>query len=407
MRLKSKYSLFSTFFIIASFAVSARSQDPPINTVLVGAWDNYAGAYADVWGDGDFAYVGHYGDAGVHIIDISNPSVPTLAAHYRVASPNNSASAQDVKVHDGLMFVGLESGSPDQAEIVDVRDPYSPQLLCTISLDNFSSQIHNVFYDNGYLYLVDSESPQVAIVDLTGFDPDFPPSSITSSLWILSGVGNSLVHDVTVENGRLYAAAWDSGLKIYNVSDIANQPPQLIGETPDAGNNTHSCWPTSDGNFVVTGEERQGGGIKVYRITDDGVSLTLELTDELALDPGESYSVHNQLIDGYRLYCSWYQAGIKVFDIDPTTGLLDFVASYDTYAGNPSGFDGAWGVYPFLGDQRILISDLSTGLYIVALTLNPVPTLSQWGMLIMGLLLLVLGTVAVVKKRKGVLSRAS
>ncbi len=392
---------------MAFFRISANAQDPPINTVLVGTWDGHGGAYADIWGDGDYAYIGHYGDAGVHILDISNASVPTVAAHYRVASPNNSASAQDVKVHNGLMFIGLESGSPDQAEIVDVRNPNSPELLSTISLSNFSSSIHNLFYDNGYLYMVDSRNPQVAIVDLTNFDPDSPPSTITTPLWILTGVGNSIVHDITVENGRLYAAAWDSGVKIYDVSDVGNQMPQLIGETPDGGNNTHSCWPTDNGDFVVTGEEREEGGIKVYRITDAGGSLTLTFTDALALPLDEAYSVHNQLIDGYRLYCSWYEAGIKVYDIDPVTGLLGFVASYDTYVEYPSGYDGAWGVYPFLGDQKILISDLQSGLFIVALSLTPVPTLSEWGMIILALLLLVVGTVAVVRRKKAEISKAA
>ncbi len=393
--------------IIAFFRISANAQDPPINAVLVGTWDGHAGAYADVWGDGDYAYIGHYGDTGVHILDISNASVPTVAAHYRVASPNTSASAQDVKVHNGLMFVGLESSSPDQAEIVDVRNPDSPELLSTISLSNFSSSIHNLFYDNGYLYMVDSRNPQVAIVDLTNFDPDSPPSIITTPLWILTGVGNSIVHDITVENGRLYAAAWHSGVKIYDVSDVGNQMPQLIGETPGGGNSTHSCWPTDNGDFVVTGEEREEGGIKVYRITVSGNSLTLTLTDALTLPLDEAYSVHNQLIDGYRLYCSWYEAGIKVYDIDPATGQLDFVASYDTYSEYPSGYNGAWGVYPFLGDQKILISDLQSGLFIVALSLTPVPTLSEWGILILGLLMLAVGTVAVVRRKKAEISKAA
>ncbi len=407
MKSRIVFLILSAFVIMAFFRISAHAQDPPINATLVGAWDGYGGAYADVWGDGDFAYIAHWGDAGVHILDISNPSAPTVAAHYRVASPNNFASAQDVKVHNGLMFIGLESADPDQAEIVDVRNPYSPVLLTTISLSNFSPYIHNVFYDNGYLYLVDSSNPEVAIVDLTGFDPDSPPSTITSPLWILTGVGNNFVHDITVENGRLYAAGWDSGVKIYDVSDVGNQMPPLIGETPGGGNNTHSCWPTDNGDFMVTGEEREGGGIKVYRITEVGASLTLTLTDALALPLDESHSVHNQLVDGYRLYCSWYQAGIRVYDIDPVSGLLEFVASYDTYGGYPSGYNGAWGVYPFLGDQKILISDIPSGLFIVALNLNAIPTLSEWGMIVLALLLLALGTVAVIRNRRAATSKAA
>ena len=156
----------------------------------------------------------------------------------------------------------------------------------------------------------------------------------------------------------MYVAAWDSGLWIYDVSNVATQMPTFLGQTPDGGNNTHSCWPTDNGDFVVTGEERTGGGIKVYRITDTEGSLTLELTDSLALPEGDAFSVHNQVIDGYRLYDAWYGAGLFVHDIDPKTGTIELFASYDTPEFN-------WGVYPFLGQDRILLSDIGGGLRIV------------------------------------------
>ena len=67
--------------------------------------------------------------------------------------------------------------------------------------------------------------------------------------------------------------------------------------------------------------------------------LTLELTDSFELPPREAFSVHNQLVIGYRLYNAWYQGGLQVFDIDPATGLLESAAVYDA----PDSF---WGVYP-------------------------------------------------------------
>ena len=152
---------------------------------------------------------------------------------------------------------------------------------------------------------------------------------------------------------------------IYDVNDVANQAPVFLASTPDGGDNTHSCWPTANGDYVVTGEERAGGGIKVYRINEAAIPLTLELTDTFSLPLTQATSVHNQVIQGYRLYNSWYQAGLQVFDIDPVSGHLEFAASYDTFAPPPGGFNGAWGVYPFLGSDRVLVSDLSTGLYVL------------------------------------------
>ena len=61
----------------------------------VGHWDGYSGLYADVWGDGDYAYIPSWGSDGnegrVHIIDISDPGNPTLASTFFVPFPSQFA----------------------------------------------------------------------------------------------------------------------------------------------------------------------------------------------------------------------------------------------------------------------------------------------------------------------------
>jgi len=159
----------------------------------------------------------------------------------------------------------------------------------------------------------------------------------------------------------MYACAWDSGLWIYDVSNVANEIPSFLGSTP--GESTHSAWPTGNGDYVVTNEERTGGGLKVYRITEteNGGSLELELTDCVENVPN-AFSAHNPLVVGYRVYDAWYQAGLLIFDIDPITGALQSVATYDTA-------QSVWGVYPFLGSDRVLLSEREFGLLIVSVGL--------------------------------------
>jgi len=336
---------------------------------LIAHWDGFGGTYADVWGDGNFAYIGHFGHDAVNIINFSDPDNLVPGA-YLLPPPNQGASAQDVKVGDGLMFIGMEGGS-QSVEIVDVRDPMNPLHVGAIDIPGYRS-IHNVFYDGGWLYMADSGSTRVGIVDLRTFDPDNPPASpISSAAWIIENVGISMVHDITVTGGRLYASAWDSGLWIYDVTNVATEMPTFLGSAP--GENTHSCWPTDAGDYVVTGEERSGGGILVWRITDNGGSVTLDLTDELALSTKEASSVHNQAIVGYRLYNSWYGAGLRVHDIDPVTGLLTEVAIYDVGGA-------VWGVYPFLGPGRVLLSNMNSGLYIVSVGDSPLGDLDGDGL---------------------------
>jgi len=349
-----------SLIVVCLFCAASFGQSPPVNAELVGQWDGFAGSYADVWSDGGYAYLGSFGGSSVHIVDLSDPSAPGPAVTYALP-PSAQGSAQDVKVGDDLLFIGVEGGGSVGVHIVDVRDPGNPVGLVDIDIEGFNA-IHNTFYDSGHLYIVDSSSTRIGVVDLTSLDPDNPPAGpITELKWLLTGVGDSFVHDITVQDGRMYACAWDSGLWIYDVTDVATESPSFLGLTPDGGNNTHSAWPTGKGDYVVTGEERNGGGIKVYRITEVGDALELELTDALAFPSEETFSVHNQTIVGYRLYNAWYAVGLQVFDIDPVTGWLSFVASYDTTASG----SGCWGVYPFLGSDKVLASDIGNGLFVI------------------------------------------
>lgn len=349
----------------SAVSIDTRMQSATETVCLIGRWDGYPGDYCDVWGDGNYAYLPNWRSADgqparVHVIDISNPTAPILDETLLIPAPNDEASPQDVKVGDGLLFVALEANANDSVVIYDVRNPANRQLIAAVRIAGFES-LHNLFYDSGFLYLPDGN--EIAIVDLTAFNPDNPPAAtITTAKWIITNVGTQFVHDVTVRNGRLYAAAWDSGLWVYDISDVANTAPAFLGSV--GGDNTHSMWPTDDGQFVVTGEERGGGGITVYRITDNIGSLSFALTDSLVL-PNVS-SVHNQVMVGNRLYNSWYARGMEVYDID-ASGLLSFVASYDT---SDSGL-GNWGIYPLLGSDRILLSDRNEGMFIVSVGTAP------------------------------------
>ncbi|MCH8150501.1 MAG: hypothetical protein IH987_21410, partial [Planctomycetes bacterium] len=310
--------------LVAGRAVIAL--DPPFHSVEVGHWDGYTGQYCDITSDGQFAYLPNYGfndfeTARIHIVDISNPDRPPFLVNtFFLPPPNEFESPQDVKAHDGLLFVGLDAQPNDSVAIIDIRDPVNATLLTTVSITDHKF-VHNLFYDNGFLYFPGFGNT-VGIVDLTALDPDNPPPSpITSLTWLLENVGGTFgVHDITVVAGRLYVAGTNGGLWIYDVSDVANTIPTFLGSVD--GTATHSMWPTQDGRFVVTGEERFGGGIQVFEVIEDGGSLTLELRDSFSYPTDLASSVHNQIIIGNRLYNSWYQKGLQVFDIDPLDGTL-------------------------------------------------------------------------------------
>ena len=53
----------------------------------------------------------------------------------------------------------------------------------------------------------------------------------------------------------------------------------------------------------------------------------------------------------------------EIIEIDRTSRTFEKVASYDTSTTSPSGYAGCWGVYPMLGEDNVLASDIETGFY--------------------------------------------
>jgi hypothetical protein len=156
----------------------------------------------------------------------------------------------------------------------------------------------------------------------------------------------------------------------------------------------HSSWSSEDGNYLYSARETSNGSgdVRVYNITNPAAptlvnSLTMNGLNLNAVTP------HNPVVMGNKLYVSWYQAGLQVFDIT-TPAQPKRIGQYDTFqttfapeanAGNnltdepwdlicatpslqnalPTSFDGNWAVYPFLGENKVVVGDLAYGLFIV------------------------------------------
>src|SRR5262249_14474521 len=125
---------------------------------------------------------------------------------------------------------------------------------------------------------------------------------------------------------------------------------------------------TEDGKFVAITREKQGGDLSFWDVSD---LANPKLAWSIQLPLSEAYCVHQVIIQGDRLYASWYQAGIWVYDISDRYNPV-LLGSYDTFPGSVNGYDGAWGVYP-VDDGRILGFDMQKGIFI--LTLNGSGTL--------------------------------
>ncbi|MCK5942055.1 MAG: choice-of-anchor B family protein [Planctomycetes bacterium] len=328
------------------FAASISAQG--VNCALLGTFNNH-GPFNDIWGytapNGD-EYALLCSTTGTVVVDVTNPSNPIE----RGWLPFGSSSWRDCRTYGNYAYVVTESTSGFQ--IIDLSNPNNPVSLGAFGT-NITNNAHNVCIDTGTgrLYLVGTNAG-TPVWDLTG-NPANP-----TYLGSAGGSGNSnYFHDLCVENGYFY------GSMIYNgdlrIADATNVSPSTLSSTQTPGNFTHNAWPNAAGTLCVTTDEVSGGVIAIYDITNKSNPIGLS-----TFTPNPSAIPHNAFIVGDKVHVSWYTEGYRCIDISDPSNPVE-VASYDTWPGSSGGFNGCWGVYPFLPSGNILVSDRSTGLYIV------------------------------------------
>ncbi len=219
---------------------------------------------------------------------------------------------------------------------------------CFRAAKDSTTGTRTLIVDNKPLKVFDVEDPE---------NPAFVRNIVTT---------NSAVHDITVVNDRLYTSGLGGGTDIYDVSNIGTVAPTLLGSV-NTGSSSHSNWVTSDGSLLISARETSNGDVRIFDISDPSSASLLSTIDSTSLGI-QAFSPHNPvLFSDDLLFVSWYQAGVQALDISNPLNPT-FVGSFDTFPGAVSGFDGNWGVYPFLGLERILLSDFDGGLFIVDAT---------------------------------------
>jgi len=186
--------------------------------------------------------------------------------------------------------------------------------------------------------------------------------------------GNYYVHDIYVLNDTAYCSHGYVGYRIWDITDVNNV--SLIGELDDSNGYNHSSWKHPNAPYMYVAEEVPiGKPIYVYDISDiENPFTTHSFKDPLEAPNYNNNRPHNPFVLRERMYISYYHDGIQVYDVsDPE--MPERIAYYDTYLNNNgngySGYEGAWGAYPFLPSGCILAADITHGLNTLELTISP------------------------------------
>ncbi len=343
--------------IVTLLSITSFSQ---LNTILL-SHVNYQQLHQanlnDVWGYVDetgkeYAIVGT--TEGTSILDVSDPTSPIeifwiagSSSIWRDPCVQGDYAYVTTEANDGLLIIDL---SPLPSSSVLPTSTYfgttTPQLLSA----------HTCFVDeNGFAYVFGSNRGNGGALILDVQTNPMQPTEV-------GFFDNWYVHDGFVRNDTMFLAHISDGfVSLVDVSDKAN--PILLGTKNTPNNFSHNIWPSDDGQTVFTTDEVSGAFLAAYNISDPQNIVEI---DRIQNSPGQGVIPHNAHVRGNYLISSYYSDGIVVHDITYPDNMVK-VAEFDTYPTQTSGFDGCWGVYPFLPSGNLLASDITEGLFIIGL----------------------------------------
>jgi choice-of-anchor B domain-containing protein len=351
--MKILYLLILLYF---SFSISGQNNIDSLSHIDYQALHN--ADLNDVWGyvdelGNEYAIVGT--SKGTSIVDVTDPSNP-LEVFWIAGS---ESIWRDPCVHGDYAYVTTEAS--DGLLIIDL----SPLPLSTVlpintytgTLGSPWQSAHTCFVDeNGFAYIFGANRGNGGAIILDVQTSPMNPIEVGDfDTWY--------VHDGFVRNDTMFLAHISDGfLSLVDVTVKAS--PILLGTKTTPNNFTHNIWPSDNGQFVFTTDEISGAFIASYDISDP---LNIFEVDRIQNSPGQGILPHNTHVLNNYLITSYYSDGIIIHDITHPNNIIK-VGSYDTYPTQTTGFEGCWGVYPFLPSGKILATDITEGLFILGPT---------------------------------------
>jgi choice-of-anchor B domain-containing protein len=346
------------FLYLTSFMMQGYGQ---LNLSLVGQL-SYTTDLSDIWGHVDatgkeYAIVGKI--TGTSIVDISTPSSPV-----EVFLSNGAPSIwRDLKVWNNHAYIVNETSGG--LKIIDMSS--LPGLITSSDVYQFTGvtypfgSAHDLYIDeNGFAYIMGADNGVggAIILDLNN-NPKVPVE--------VGRYNDYYLHDGMVRGDTLWGGAVNDGF--LTVIDVTNKAlPVTLATQVTPSSFTHNCWISDDGHTLYTTDEKPNAFIAAYDVSDIN---NIQETDRIQSSPGEDVIPHNTFVYGDFLVTSYYRDGVIIHDISNPSIMVE-VGHYDTspiFSGD--GFNGCWGVYPYLPSGLIIASDIENGLYVLDPTYSP------------------------------------
>ncbi len=294
---------------------------------------------------------------GMSIVNVTIPTAPVIVSQI----PNVDNLWKEIKTYGTYAYVATEGGGGLQ--IVDLSTlPLAPTTYHNYTGDGVIAglldNIHALHIDTtlGFCYLFGSNLFQggAVVLDLN-VDP-YNPTYVGH----YTNPAHNYIHDGYVDNDTLYAGHIYDGYMC--VVDMTNKAaPVVLASQLTTTAFTHNTWPSNDKKFVFTTDENTNSYLTCYDISNLN---NIQATDKIQSEyPNSGSIVHNTHIRNNWAVTSWYRDGFVITDVTRPYNLIN-VGWFDNYPTSGNGFNGVWGVNPFLPSGTIVVSNIEDGLYV-------------------------------------------
>ena len=342
------------------------------------------GSGADNWGwlhepsGRMFALMGR--SNGVAFVEITDPEQPVYLGNLPRPSGVSASVWTDTKTYANHAFIVADAVSGQGIQVFDLRrlldvPPDEPQTFTHDAHFSQFDRAHNIAINEqtGFAYAVGSEQCAGGLLMVDVREPQNPQyagcyddDGYTHDVQCVIYEGP----DVDYRGREICFASNEDSLTVVDVTDKSK--PALVGRHEYDHAYAHQGWLTEDQRYFLFDDELDerdqnlvGTRTLIFDLQDleNAPAPAEHIADGLSID-------HNQYVIGDYVFQANYRRGLRILRIDDAAaGRLTEVAWFDTYPGTDDvRFDGAWSVFPYFGNNTLLVSDINRGLFVLEVT---------------------------------------
>lgn len=334
----------------------------------------------DIWGWTDLENGKEYAliglDNGTAFVDITDTQQLVYLGKLPTATDNSGW--RDIKVYQDHALIGSEAAGHGMQvfDLTKLRNVANPPATFTedARFTDFGNSHNIVINENtGFAYPVGTARDDIYAGGVHFVDIRDPKNPVAAGGY----GGHGYTHDAQVVsyNGpdadyvgqEILIGSNETQVVIVDVTDKSN--PVFISsfQYSDLAY-AHQGWLTEDHQYYLQGDEADelSFGFKSRTLVFDLTDLDAPVLHTTYFGPTTGID-HNGYVKGDQFFLANYSAGVRVMDISgiAATNITE-EGYFDTFPSQDiTSFNGAWSVYPYFESQKVIVSDMESGLFVI------------------------------------------